>query len=728
MKNYLSTLAVVLMSYLNAYPQATSLTIDCQNPGWLASYISPTDVQNIRSLKVTGTINRTDLATIGNLVKNYQLHERLDLEDVVVEGNILSGDMFGVMGCQLQYLSLPLSIRELNNCIGWVRLDTLVCGSNILPSFKNRYKTNTPYVGSQGNYEYASKDDFLVRHLILREGVTHYMYSAVDAAIEEIVFPNTVKYIYELSSSSLSKINIPPAVEHLGPIIGTKLNLNGDTLYIPNTVKCLYDKWGTGGYKNGNLGRADGKRDENGRIKCVYLPEGLDTLWVDGLSGGAKVDIHIKAKTPPRIEYGIFYANTIVYVPVGYKDVYKNSGVNIGGNNYNQWRGATILEEIYAERIDIISPEKLYVGDSYGLKAEFTPYNTSFTDVTWGVSDGDFLSITQNGTCTALRYGEVQVTAVNADRSCTDTKTIKVYDHTTGINISESSLKLKIRDKVNLVAHTLPLESSDGMITWSTDDELVATVDNNGCVRGVGTGTCTIKATTIDGGYTATCEVIVTQPVEALTLEKHELNLRVGETGRLYAQIVPVNADDKAVIWSSSDDEVVTVDANGVVTAVKGGEAWIKCVSEDNMEAKDSCKMTITQPVTGIQLSETSATLNDIGQNIILKAAVAPNDASNTEVKWTSSNESVCVVSNGTVVAVGEGTCVIIVTTEDGGYIATCTVTVAIPNSITNPRSLETATFKIFDVNGVECRTLQQGVNIIRFDDGTLKKVFVKRN
>lgn len=289
-------------------------------------------------------------------------------------------------------------------------------------------------------------------------------------------------------------------------------------------------------------------------------------------------------------------------------------------------------------------------------------------------------------------------------------------------------ITIPIDNTYTLNAQTLPLSISDGAVTYTSDNSNIASVDDKGIVVANKKGTCTITATSIDGGYTATCEVTVTQPVEALTLEKHELNLRVGETGRLYAQIVPVNADDKAVIWSSSDGEVATVDANGVVTAVKGGEAWIKCVSEDNMEAKDSCKMTITQPVTGIQLSETSATLNDIGQNIILKAAVAPNDASNTEVKWTSSNESVCVVSNGTVVAVGEGTCVIIVTTEDGGYIATCTVTVAIPNSITNLRSLETAPFKIFDVNGVERRTLQQGVNIIRFDDGTLKKVFVKRN
>lgn len=275
MKKILMVFSLVINCCSRVFSQATSLTIDCQTPGWLASYISPTDVQSIHSLKVTGTINSTDLATIGNLVKNYQLHERLDLENVDIEGNMLSGNMFGVTGCQLQYLSLPLSVKKLENCVNWVKLDTLVCGSELLPVFR-----------SDG---YLPKIDS--KCLILREGVVYYMYYLTESPIEEIVFPNSLTYINSLSGNNLSKINIPPAVEHLGSIIETKLNLNGDTLYVPKTVKCFWDRWGTGGYRNGDLG--NGKRDENGRIKCLYLPEGLDTLWVVQLHYGAKVDIHI---------------------------------------------------------------------------------------------------------------------------------------------------------------------------------------------------------------------------------------------------------------------------------------------------------------------------------------------------------------------------------------------------------------------------------------------------
>lgn len=716
MKNYLLVLAVALMSYLNAFPQVTSLTIDCQNPGWLASYISPTDVQSIRSLRVTGTINSTDLSTIGNLVKNYQLHERLDLENVDIEGNMLSGEMFGVTDCQLQYLSLPLSVTKLENCVNWVKLDTLVCGSENMPVF-----------GSNG---YLPKID--AKHLILREGVVYFMYSAAESPIEEIVFPNSLKYIYGLSGNNLSKINIPPAVEHLGSIIGTKLNLNGDTLYIPNSVKCLYDSWGTGGYRNGYVGSQ--QRDENGRIKCVYLPEGLDTLWVSELYGfsgspytepGAKVDIHIKAKTPPRVENGTFGYNTIVYVPVGYKDAYKQTGT---GTQYEvgQWGGATILEEIYAERIDITSPDIMYVGDSYGLKAEFTPYNTSFTDVAWSVSDGEILSITQDGLCTTLRYGEVQVTATNADRSCTDTKTIRIYNHTEGISLSNNSLTMKIGTIQQLQASTLPLETSDGRIKWSTSNDMVASVGEDGMLKAVGRGTCTITATSIDGGYTADCLVTVLQPVEAVIMEKHSMSMKVGETENLFVQASPSTADNKTIIWSSSDEQIAQVNNNGEVTALKAGEAWILAVSNDNAEAKDSCKVFVQQPVNGITLNHNTYQMNGIGESFSLEAIVSPDDASNKEINWKSSNESVCIVSNGTVVAVGEGTCVIIATSVDGGFIATCTVVVSNDTSIQDIFSINGDTYQLFDIQGRKQNTFHKGVNLIRFTDGTIKKVFIK--
>ena len=124
------------------------------------------------------------------------------------------------------------------------------------------------------------------------------------------------------------------------------------------------------------------------------------------------------------------------------------------------------------------------------------------------------------------------------------------------------------------------------------------------------------------------------------------------------------------------DYSIVDVDNDGNVTAKKRGVAFVKATSEDNPLAVDSCKVTVNQPVTGITLNYKNYELHQIGETLQLVATVLPEDASNKEVRWVSSNESVCIVANGTVVAVGYGTSVVIATTVDGNYMATCTVTV----------------------------------------------------
>ena len=98
-------------------------------------------------------------------------------------------------------------------------------------------------------------------------------------------------------------------------------------------------------------------------------------------------------------------------------------------------------------------------------------------------------------------------------------------------------------------------------------------------------------------------------------------------------------------------------------------------MSDENSAIRDSCKISVLQPVTGIQLDYKTYELNGIGDSFKLNATIIPEGASNKNIRWISSDESVCIVSNGQVIAVGTGTCVIIANTEDGGYIATCTVT-----------------------------------------------------
>ena len=259
----------------------------------------------------------------------------------------------------------------------------------------------------------------------------------------------------------------------------------------------------------------------------------------------------------------------------------------------------------------------------------------------------------------------------------------------------------------------LPEDATNKEVKWSSSNESVCVV-HQGKVVAMGYGICLISVITVDGGFAATCVVNVVPSVANLELDKHELSINVGVTDKLFVQISPSSAENKNVVWSSSNDEIVAVSQDGSFTAMKSGEAWIKAVSVDNPEAKDSCKVTVIQPVTGIELSQSSCHLTQIGESFQLEATVLPEDATNKEVRWSSSNGSVCLVSKGKVVATGYGVAVVMATTADGGFLATCTVTVEDTSAINDIATDNQDEAPIYDMMGCEVQKTVKGHLYIR--------------
>ena len=163
--------------------------------------------------------------------------------------------------------------------------------------------------------------------------------------------------------------------------------------------------------------------------------------------------------------------------------------------------------------------------------------------------------------------------------------------------------------------------------------------------------------------------------ITAISLDKTSTTLRAGTRETLTATVTPENATD-AVVWSSSDKNVATVE-NGVVTAVAGGTATITAASASDATIKAECVVTVLAPiaVTDVTLNKSATTLL-VGWTETLTATVAPENATNKDIVWSSSDESVATVKNGVVTAVAKGTADITVTTADGNHQATCKVKV----------------------------------------------------
>lgn len=163
--------------------------------------------------------------------------------------------------------------------------------------------------------------------------------------------------------------------------------------------------------------------------------------------------------------------------------------------------------------------------------------------------------------------------------------------------------------------------------------------------------------------------------VSGVALNKKVATVNVGKTVTVKATVTPANADNKTLVWTSSNTKIATV-SNGVVKGVKAGRVIITAKTTDGSNISATCTVTVKQPVTRVSLSK-KATMYT-GKKLTLKAKVNPANASNKALTWKSSNTKIAkVASNGVVTGVKAGTVKITATAKDGSRkSATCTVTV----------------------------------------------------
>ena len=163
--------------------------------------------------------------------------------------------------------------------------------------------------------------------------------------------------------------------------------------------------------------------------------------------------------------------------------------------------------------------------------------------------------------------------------------------------------------------------------------------------------------------------------VSGVALNKKVATVNVGKTVTVKSTVTPANADNKTLVWTSSNTKIATV-SNGVVKGVKAGRVIITAKTTDGSNISATCTVTVKQPVTRISLSK-KATMYT-GKKLTLKAKVNPANASNKALTWKSSNTKIAkVASNGVVTGVKAGTVKITATAKDGSRkSATCTVTV----------------------------------------------------
>ncbi len=246
----------------------------------------------------------------------------------------------------------------------------------------------------------------------------------------------------------------------------------------------------------------------------------------------------------------------------------------------------------------------LYISKTIQLEATIEPDNAFLQNKTWSSSDNSVASVDDTGLVTANSKGVATITVTTEDGDKTATCTITVIEKAVeGIVLDNDEIELKLGKKKTLVCTVLPEDAENKNVIWSSDNEKVATVSENGLVTAVGGGVATITVKSEDGGFEATCKVKVNVELDGITISEQVKELKVGESVTLSPKAVPDDATEPlpSLIWSSSDTSVATVDENGVVIAIGEGEAVITVSSADGkMTGEQGCTIKVSAEETDI--------------------------------------------------------------------------------------------------------------------------------
>ena len=249
----------------------------------------------------------------------------------------------------------------------------------------------------------------------------------------------------------------------------------------------------------------------------------------------------------------------------------------------------------------------LLKGASATLTAEVTPSDASNKNFSWQ-SDNEEVAKVENGLVTAVGKGETIIRVTTEDAGKTDECKVQVkeageYVAVTGVKLSQKALTLKIGTSLKLVANVEPANATNKAVTWSSDNEAVASVSDAGLVEAKTEGTANITVTTQEGDHKASCLVTVTAEdvvLTGLTVSPSETRLKVGGEATLSVTYEPAGATQREVTWSTSDAAIVTVDEHGKVKAIAVGEATITVASKTNTSIKAPCKV-IVEPTTAVK-------------------------------------------------------------------------------------------------------------------------------
>lgn len=321
--------------------------------------------------------------------------------------------------------------------------------------------------------------------------------------------------------------------------------------------------------------------------------------------------------------------------------------------------GVTKEIEIKVEETDetiALNVEDIQIArnETYQLKSDYV------SGIEWYSSNEKVVTV-DNGKIKGINDGKAVVTVINSYGKMNSVNvTVKGKGtEAVKINVNESEISLQVGKSYQIEAEVYPSNATNKDIYWETSDSRIATVTDTGLIFGKYEGKATITGYTLNNKRVS-IRVNVSSlavSIDSLDISPSSISIKKGDTYQLLATTVPSNATNNSMIWTSSNESVVTVE-NGQVKGNKIGSATIYA-QIDGIKAKAQVNVVENIiEISSINLKEETLEMN-IGESQTLSLDYLPTNATNKAFKWESNNTNVISVINGRITAVGSGEAIV---------------------------------------------------------------------
>ena len=347
---------------------------------------------------------------------------------------------------------------------------------------------------------------------------------------------------------------------------------------------------------------------------------------------------------------------------------------------------------------------RAFEGISTTIDYTVLPETASNKSITWSSSNPDVVSVDQNGTITLNKAGHTATIYAEANDGSGVISRIDITIDVAVENILFPDAKTITDENENEIqtldvlvgiptvinATVQPENASNKQLSWTSDNNTISigpTADNiNGQIFLSSKIEDVISIKAIDGSNVEKRLYIIGKiPVRELTLNMNTATIDLGDTLQL-EYTINENADNKDVIWESSNENILTVDQNGLVRGVSGGDATVTIKALDGSGMSASCNIISVVLITDITFTQKNIELHVGSTYAFIKNdnyTITPNNANVTKLNWYTSDESIATITNdGTITAINEGKVkVYAAATDNSGIIASADIIVTIPSS-----------------------------------------------